>query len=644
RAHAGSPNLLLRTLALLPKSVYLAERLAEIGVRHLHAHYATHPATAALVVSELSGIPWSMTVHAHDLFVRRQGLALKLRRARFVRAISRFNRSFLAARWPEATGKVAVVHVGVEPERYAAAARAAASEEAAEDAPPRLVCVAALKPYKGHAVLLRAYARLRDAGVPFACELIGEGPLRAKIEASIAALGLGERVRLAGALPEDEVARRLAGAAAVVLPSVVARDGQMEGIPVALMEAMAAGRPVVASDLSGVSELVEHETNGLLVPPGDAAALAAAIRRLLADPAYGAELGRRGRETVEREFRLDRTVAALRALLDRDAPAPDPDLAARLAAATWPPLRERAVGLRRLHRREDSWVAELLLAGGTDEAAPREVVLKVQRSRPGESYPAPARARREHEALRCLKERLGGEESPFGVPRALHLDEAAATVVMEACRGRPLDAVIREGRAARAPARREELADALHRAGGWLAAFQRATAGDGDGREALATLLARAERDLEACSGDLPAGQARRLQERLAIGAGATDRAALRLTGHHGDFWPGNVFVAPERVEVIDFEGTRRGLPEEDAAFFLVELELFFAWPGLARRFTASAAAFLAPLDGLDRDLLALCRVAKALQVLACGPASGDFGGRRRRRALRRRLLAEARA
>ncbi|HEX7186407.1 MAG TPA: glycosyltransferase, partial [Thermoanaerobaculia bacterium] len=344
-ASVAAPNFLLRTLALFPKSLWVAERLEAEGAAHLHAHFATHPATMALIVSSLTGIPWSMTVHAHDIFVRQAMLRDKLAAARFVRAISRFNREYLERRFPgEVADKVRVIHVGIDPEVYRRLPAPAAD-------PPKILCVASLRPYKGVPVLLEACRRLLDNGVTFRCEIVGEGPMRPELERRIAGLGLAGTVSLLGALPQHEVTCRLGASAVFVLPSIVAPDGQMEGIPVALMEAMAAGRPVVTSALSGIPELVEDGMSGVLVQPGDAPGIAAALKRLLEDPGLRLRMGERGREKVDAEFRLDGTVAGLTTLIDQHAEPADPEVVDLLRRAGLD-----GAGVRRVHRRMDSMV------------------------------------------------------------------------------------------------------------------------------------------------------------------------------------------------------------------------------------------------------------------------------------------------
>ena len=300
----GKPATLLRTIALFPKSVWLAGQLEREGVTHLHAHFATHPATMALIISTLTKIPFSFTVHAHDIQLDRSLLRWKIREARFVRSISEYNRRFLEELYVEARGKIEVIHVGVRLPPTPRAPR-----------PATVLCVAAHKPYKGLPVLIEACRMLRAEGVDFRCDVVGDGPMRAQLEE----MNDGA-VNLLGAREEQEVARMMEEASLFVLPSIIAPDGQMDGIPVALMEALAYGRPAVTTRVSGIPELVRDGVNGLLVEPGDPRALAQAMRALLEDPQRAAEMGARGRELVREEFELSRCTAQLVARLSRVRP------------------------------------------------------------------------------------------------------------------------------------------------------------------------------------------------------------------------------------------------------------------------------------------------------------------------------------
>lgn len=305
RSHARSPGLLARALATVPIAAAHARELEASKVDHVHAHYATYPALAAWLIQRLTGIPYSFTAHAHDIYVHRLMLGRKVAEARFVVTISDFNHRLLT----QAGGTpVEVVHCGVPVDSIACRPRTLPTE-----GPVQVLCVASLQEYKGHAILLDALAmggleRLR-------VECVGSGPLRSDLKARAAALGLSDRVTFSGPQPEHEVAARFAAADAFVLPSIVAADGQMEGLPVVLMEALAHGVPAVSTRLSGIPELVRDGETGLLATPGDPVSLHDALMRLLAEPSGAAERALAGRALVEDEFDLRRCGAQIAALL-----------------------------------------------------------------------------------------------------------------------------------------------------------------------------------------------------------------------------------------------------------------------------------------------------------------------------------------
>ena len=168
---------------------------------------------------------------------------------------------------------------------------------------------------KGFADLIEACRLLKPRGRPFACEIIGEGPLEAALRAQIAEAGLESCVKLAGPLTQSEIVSRLAFATIFVLPCTREADGGMDNLPTVIMEAMAAGLPVISTPLGGIPEMVEHERNGELVPEHDPAALCAALERLIADPARARKFGDRGRERASEKFSIEANVRKLRTLL-----------------------------------------------------------------------------------------------------------------------------------------------------------------------------------------------------------------------------------------------------------------------------------------------------------------------------------------
>lgn len=300
--HRRRPRTLLRALATVPVAAAHARTLRSLGVDHVHAHYATYPALAAWLCRRLTDVGYSFTVHAHDVFVDRSHLTRKLRDARFVVAVSHYNRDFLAAHCAAPATPVHVVRCGIDPAAYPCRPRGVPRA-----GPVRALCVASLQEYKGHRLLLEALAQSEPGLDRVRLDIVGEGPLRRRLATLAEGLGIAERVRFHGSLPEHEVTEMLARADLFVLPSVVARDGQMEGLPVALMEAMACGVPVVATRLSGVPELIDDGVTGVLAPPGDAIGLARALRRVLDDPDAALTRAAAGRQVVEARFDIRQT-------------------------------------------------------------------------------------------------------------------------------------------------------------------------------------------------------------------------------------------------------------------------------------------------------------------------------------------------
>lgn len=302
----GSVNFFIGALGIFPKAVRFAYEMMHQGVTHVHAHFATHPAVAGLIIHRLTGLPFSFTAHGSDLHVERRMLDRKVKAAAFVVTISSYNKALMLQECgAEACDKIHVIHCGVDPTVFAP------TPKRGEAGPFQILCVGSFEDVKGHTYLIEACRLLGERGVDFACHLVGEGPLRRRIEAQIAQAALHHRVHLHGGLPRAAVAKMLAGADVVVLASVPTRRGKREGIPASLMEAMASGIPVVASAISGIPELVESGRTGLLVPPRDVTALAEALQTLWDDPALCFQMGQAGRDKVLREFNLRKNTVAL---------------------------------------------------------------------------------------------------------------------------------------------------------------------------------------------------------------------------------------------------------------------------------------------------------------------------------------------
>jgi glycosyltransferase involved in cell wall biosynthesis len=303
----GRPAARAKNAATFPKALWLARLVDESGADHIHAHWASTTATAAMVAARLTGVPWSMTAHRWDI-AEANLLPEKAASAAFVRVISADGERDVRARIG-GVGTIVRLHMGVELPPVTVTATAPRTARA-----PVAFVPASLVPVKGHDVLLRALARPGPASVELRAVLAGDGPLRARLEGLAAELGIASRVEFLGQLGHGDVLRHLESGSydMVVLPSAL-RHGEKEGIPVALMEAMARSLPVIASDIGGVSELV-GEGAGLLVAPDDDEALAEAMCRLAADGALRAELAAKGRARVAADFAIDGVADRLAAL------------------------------------------------------------------------------------------------------------------------------------------------------------------------------------------------------------------------------------------------------------------------------------------------------------------------------------------
>ena len=308
-----SPRGLIVHLAYLAEACTARRWMDARKVEHVHAHFATNPTAVAMLTRTLGGPTYSFTVHGPEDFDLAHSLSLdeKIGRARFVVAISHFARSQLCrwcghADWP----KIQIVRCGVTQAFLDAPATPVPVE-------PRLLNIGRLTPAKGQLLLVEAAHRLDQEGLRFVIDLVGDGELRGPLEALIARYGLGDQVRLLGWQTEVEVREHLLRARALVLPSFA------EGLPVVLMEALALGRPVIATTIAGVSELVRDGDNGWLIPAGSVEALVDALREVLAArPERLALMGRSGAERVSHQHDVAAEARKLAGLLGGPAAAP----------------------------------------------------------------------------------------------------------------------------------------------------------------------------------------------------------------------------------------------------------------------------------------------------------------------------------
>ncbi|MEX0887009.1 MAG: glycosyltransferase family 4 protein [Phycisphaeraceae bacterium] len=324
----GEPTGLRQRATLIGQACYaiaLAARLRRMGIVHLHCHFAHAPATVGMYAARQLGIPFSFVGHANDLFERRVLLKRKLTRAAFVSCISQWHRDYYRDVAASVDGKCRIIRCGVEVNGTSNGTVNGSANGSATAGRwgGHVVTVCRLVPKKGTDTLLRALASLLDDvdGPAWSLTVIGDGPERDALRRLADDLGCASAVRWCGSLPNDEVRAQLDEADAFALPCRVDGHNDRDGIPVVLMEAMAAGVPVVAGDLPAIRELVAHEQTGLLVEASNVGAVARSLRRLRDDAGLRQRLASAGRRRVAEEFSLtcnvERLELALRETSDR---------------------------------------------------------------------------------------------------------------------------------------------------------------------------------------------------------------------------------------------------------------------------------------------------------------------------------------
>jgi glycosyltransferase involved in cell wall biosynthesis len=287
---------------------YLADLVRWQPVTHLHAHFATAPTLVAMFTHDLTRIPYTFTAHARDIYAdtRPEVLRAEMQRARAVITISEYNRRYLSQISPESSGKVCCVDYGLDLSEFSFR-----WPRASDPGTPMILAVARLVEKKGLGDLISAADILRKQGHCFRVQIIGDGPLRQALESRVAELALQDCVTLLGAQPHEKVRLAYERASIFVLPCVVAADGDRDGLPNVLLEAMASGVPAVSTSVVGIPELIDSGCDGLVIPPNDTRALAKALERLLVDPCLRDRLARAARAKIDERFSIGRSAERL---------------------------------------------------------------------------------------------------------------------------------------------------------------------------------------------------------------------------------------------------------------------------------------------------------------------------------------------
>lgn len=293
----------------------VADKARSAKLSHLHAHFANRATTVASLASRLTKIPYSFTAHAFDIFIdgSPKHLVDRMTKARFVVTVSDFNIKYLtgilSGASSQAHARLVKIYNGIDLSRFAPGPAPVAMP------PLRILAVARLVEKKGLPILVEACALLRDRGVAFHCTLVGKGALRPLIEARIKALGLGDCIDLLGARTQGEVQALYGASHVFALPCIVGDDGNRDGLPVSIVEALACGLPVISTPVTGIPEAVQDGVNGLLVPERDVKALADALERIAREPGLRERLAGAAAASVAGKFDQVQTARMLHDLL-----------------------------------------------------------------------------------------------------------------------------------------------------------------------------------------------------------------------------------------------------------------------------------------------------------------------------------------
>lgn len=311
--HSRTFWVLIKNLAILPKGVFIAKMLRKENTCHIHAHWGSTTSTMAYIISQLTGIPWSFTLHRWDIRENNM-LGEKVRSAEFVRCISRHGEGELVDIIGNTyKNKVHVIHMGVRvPETI--------TESKTSSGPFTMAVPANLLEVKGHEYLIEACSILLRKGVRnFRCTFYGEGPFRTRLENLIKKRGVDSYIGMPGAIAHEKLMEMYQGRKVdlVVLPSIITPQGEHEGIPVTLMEAMAYGIPVISTNTGGIPELLSAGA-GIIVKEKNPEQLAEVIGSLLADTGLQHKIGMEGYRRVRKEFNISSLVARLEEVMKEE--------------------------------------------------------------------------------------------------------------------------------------------------------------------------------------------------------------------------------------------------------------------------------------------------------------------------------------
>ncbi len=298
----------------LQQAIALAMTAQAQGITHFHAHFGTSATSVARLASLFSGIPYTFTAHAKDIYheeVQPEDMARKLADAKGVVTVSDYNLRFLRLQYGPAAAAVQRIYNGLDLSQFA--------YQSPQARPANIVAVGRLVEKKGFADLITACGLLAQEQTNFHCKIIGHGELAEALQQQIDAAGLQPWVELAGPRPQAELRAIVQGAAVLAAPCVVGSDGNQDGLPTVLLEAMALGTPCVSTDVTGIPEVLRQGETGLQVPQHNPVTLAAALGQLLQDSALRVSLATAARRLIEADFDIHHNAAQVRQLFQPQA-------------------------------------------------------------------------------------------------------------------------------------------------------------------------------------------------------------------------------------------------------------------------------------------------------------------------------------
>jgi len=304
-------TLMLKSIYIIPRVLRFKSIIKRRKIQHIHAHWATIPTTAAWIINFITEIPYSFTAHAWDIWKNTDMLSKKIIDSKFTATISNYNKDLMSEDLPtHSMDKIKIVHCGIDVEKF--------TYNMPKDFKRlKMLSVGRFVEKKGFPYLLDACSQLLADEVSFELTIVGHGPMWEEITKLVEIYKLENNVFLTGAMPQEKLRAKFINSDLFVLPAITASDGDLDGIPVVLMEAMAIGVPVISTKISGIPELIHSEINGLLIEEKSVDQLVEAIKKMAEYSDLQKEYSKHARLKIENEFNIKKSALQMAELIER---------------------------------------------------------------------------------------------------------------------------------------------------------------------------------------------------------------------------------------------------------------------------------------------------------------------------------------